>query len=235
MDDSSLLLRFILQDIETNEIQRLRVSELLLVWSDLIADWQAWEEAEDLSIFSCIREAISLNNRYTLKNFFVGEMPSPPAPPVPRRSIIEGIGSFVTEAFSQYPSAVWRASSSVRMLLHVSCPTYEVKEFKQSLVFAFSEAVFIRFKEIKSKPSSLWKPLLLALSSCYLCFPDIVEKTLLKVEHDGFTLFASALSFILTNKFEHNLSASSENKLAGSYLYLSSLHFNVEHLAAVGY
>lgn len=209
-----------MKDIETNGIQKLRVSELLLVWSHLIADWHAWEEAEDLSIFSCIKEAVSLNNKFSLRNFIGGEMPSPPAPPVRRHSIIEGIGSFVAEAFSQYPSAVWRASSCVHMLLHVPCQTCEEEEIKESLVLAFTDAAFSRFKEIKSKPGSLWKPLLLATSSCYLCYPDSVEIILQKVEHEGFRVFASALSFILTRKFEHSLSAGSEIKLAGSFVFM---------------
>lgn len=215
VDDSSTLLGFIIQYIaDSNIVLQLKISELLVAWSNLIADWNAWEEMEDLSIFKCIKEAVSLNNKFALKNFVVGQLPSPPAPPVPQRSIIEGIGLFVTEAFSQYPSAVWRASSCVHMLLHVTSYSLE-QDVKKSLAFSFSKAAFSRFRETKSKPCSLWKPLLLGISSCYLHFPDGVEKILETLEHEGFTVWVSALAFILTDKFEHKMSTESEIKLTG--------------------
>ncbi|KAA8527975.1 hypothetical protein F0562_035156 [Nyssa sinensis] len=213
IDDSSALLWFIMQDItESNAVKKLKISELIVVWADLIADWHAWEEMEDLSIFNCIKEVINLHRKFTLKNFIVGEMPSPPAPPVPRRSIIEGIGAFVSNAISQYPSATWRASSCVHVLLHV--PSYSFGEgVKQSLVIVFSQAAFSRFNEIRCNPCSLWKPLLLAISSCYLCYPDMVEKILEKGEQEGFTVWASALGFISSSRFKHGLSTESEIKL----------------------
>ncbi|XP_022844600.1 uncharacterized protein LOC111367768 isoform X2 [Olea europaea var. sylvestris] len=218
VDDSSTLLGFIIQYIaDSNIVLQLKISELLVAWSNLIADWNAWEEMEDLSIFKCIKEAVSLNNKFALKNFVVGQLPSPPAPPVPQRSIIEGIGLFVTEAFSQYPSAVWRASSCVHMLLHVTSYSLE-QDVKKSLAFSFSKAAFSRFRETKSKPCSLWKPLLLGISSCYLHFPDGVEKILETLEHEGFTVWVSALAFILTDKFEHKMSTESEIKLTGMTL-----------------
>ncbi|XP_059632005.1 importin beta-like SAD2 homolog [Cornus florida] len=214
IDDSSALLRFIMQSVtESNEIIKLKLSELIVVWADLIADWNAWEEMEDLAIFNCIKEVVSLQTKFALKNFFVGQMPSPPAPPVPKRSIIEGIGAFITEAMSQYPAATWRASSGVHMLLHVPSYSFEAEGVKESLVIAFSRAAFSRFRGIQSKPCSLWKPLLLTVSSCYLCYPDIVEKILEKDEHDGFTVWASALAFISSSRFEHGLSTESEIKL----------------------
>ncbi|KAL3505566.1 hypothetical protein ACH5RR_030948 [Cinchona calisaya] len=216
IDDSSTLLGFIMRDVaERKVIVELQIPELLLVWSNLIADWHAWEEMEDLAIFKCIKEAVSLNNKVSMKNFILGEMPSPPAPPVHQRSVIEGIGSFVTEAFYQYSSAVWRASACVQMLLHIPCYTTEGEEVRRSLVSAFSQAAFSRFRDSASNPCALWKPLLLAISSCYLCYSDIVEKVLEKTQHDGFTVFASTLAFILTSRFEHSLATCSEIKLAG--------------------
>lgn len=216
IDDSSALLRFIMQSITTsNELLKVKLSELLLVWADLIANWHAWEETEDLSIFNCIKDIVSLNQKIVLKNFILGEMPSPPAPPVMRQSIIEGIGGFISAAFSQYPSATWRASSCVHLLLHVPSYKFEAEGVRQSLVIAFSKAAFSRFGDIKSKPCSLWKPLLLAVSSCYLCYPDVVEKILEKDEHEGFAVWASALGLISSSKFEHGLSSESEMKLSG--------------------
>lgn len=214
IDDSSTLLLSILSSVTgSNVLLELKVSELLLVWADLIADWHAWEESEDLSVFDCIKEVVNLHSKYGVKNFLVRQMPSPPAPPVPQRSIVEGIGVFVSEAIVQYPSATWRACSCVHILLHAPIYSFETDGVKQSLAITFSKAAFSRFKEIQSKPRSLWKPLLLAISSCYLCYPDVVEGILEKVECGGFAIWASALVF-LTSSFESGLLAS-EIKLIG--------------------
>lgn len=199
-----------MQDVTETDIMKLNISELLLVWADLISDWHAWEEVEDLSIFKCIKEAVNLHTKFSLKNFI-----TPSDPPVPQRSIIEGISAFLSEAFLQYPSASFRASSCVHLLLHVPTYSFQGEGVKQSLVVSFSRAAFSRFREIKSKPSSLWKTFLLAISSCYLCYPDIVEKILEEEEREGFTVWALALAFISTSKFEHSLSTESEIKLAG--------------------
>lgn len=214
IDDSSALLRSIMRSITTyNELLELKVAELLVAWADSIANWHAWEEMEDLSIFECIKEVVNLHGKFGLKDFIVRGLPSPPVPPVPQRSIIEGIGAFVSTAIAEYPSATWRASSCVHVLLHVPSYSSEVESVKQSLVIAFSEAASSRFKAICSKPCSMWKPLLLTISSGYLCYPDIVERVLEKKEHTGFTNWASALGFIATSTFEHGPSAESEIKL----------------------
>lgn len=214
IDDSSALLRFIMQSItESSELLKFKVTDLLLVWANLIEIWHSWEETEDLSIFNCIKESVSLHQKFTLPNFIVGKMPSPPAPPVHRVSIAEAVGAFLSEAFSQYPSAVWRAFSCAHMLLHVPRYTQEAEAVKQSLVIAFTQAAFSRFKDIRSSPCSLWKPLLLALSSCYLVYPDIVEKILDRDETEGFTIWATALCSISSSTFESGLSLDSEIKL----------------------
>ncbi|KAK3190206.1 hypothetical protein Dsin_029767 [Dipteronia sinensis] len=213
IDDASTLLRSIMLAVsESNVIVELKLSELLLVWADLIADWHAWEETEDLSIFDCIEEVVSLHSKYGLKNFIVRQMPSPPAPPVPLQSIIEGIGAFLSEAIVQYPSATWRACACVHTLLHV--PNYsETEGVKQTLTIAFSRAAFSHFRRIQSKPCSLWKPLVLAISSCYLCYPDTVEGILKKEENGGFTIWGSALAYICSSSFEPGLSLETEIKL----------------------
>ncbi|KAI9195873.1 hypothetical protein LWI28_018945 [Acer negundo] len=213
IDDASTLLRSIMLAVsESNVIGELKLSELLLVWADLIADWHAWEETEDLSIFDCIEEVVSLHSKYGLKNFIVRQMPSPPAPPVPPQSIIEGISAFLSEAIVQYPSATWRACACVHTLLHV--PNYsETEGVKQTLTIAFSRAAFSHFRRIQSKPCSLWKPLVLAISSCYLCYPDIVEGILEKEENGGFTIWGSALAYICSSSFEPSLSLETEIKL----------------------
>ncbi|KAF5464846.1 hypothetical protein F2P56_014895 [Juglans regia] len=212
-DSSTLLLSIMLSVSGSNVLLELKVSELLLVWANLIADCYAWDESENLSIFDCIKDVVNLHSKYGLKNFLVGRMLSPPAPPVPQRSIIEGIGGFVSEAISQYPSATWRACSCVHILLHVPSYSFDADGVKQSLVIAFSRAAFCRFREIRSNPCSLWKPLLVAIASCYLCYPDVVEEILEKGECGGFTIWASALGFLLTSSYESGLSEKSEIKL----------------------
>jgi len=220
IEDLSTLLRSVMLSVDGNHlIQELKVSELLSVWSAMIAEWHAWEESEDLSIFDVIKEIVNLDGSCKLKNFLVKEIPPPPAPPVPERSIVEGIGTFVSEAIKQYPSATYRACSCVHALLH--CPTYsiETEGVKQSLAIVFSRAAFSRFVEVRSEPSSLWKPLLLAISSCYLCYPEIVEGIMEKGEDGGITIWASALCDVSSSSFEATgLTTESEMKLIGKYL-----------------
>lgn len=204
---------------ENHMMEELRVSELLSVWAEMIAEWHAWEESEDLSIFDVIKEIVNLDSRYRLKNFLVKEFPQPPAPPVPQSSIVERIGTFVSEAIKQYPSATYRACSCVHILLH--CPTYshETEDVKQSLAIAFSQAAFSRFTDIRSTPDSLWKPLLLAISSCYLCYPEIIEGVMEKGEEGGIAIWASALLNISSSSFEAaGLTTESETKLIGKCL-----------------
>ncbi|XP_010270925.1 PREDICTED: importin beta-like SAD2 homolog isoform X1 [Nelumbo nucifera] len=214
IDGASKLLLSILRSVsEAGMISELKISELLVAWADVIADWHAWEDVEDLSIFECIKEVVSLDRKYQLKNFLVQGIPSPPGPPVSQQSIIEGIGAFISEAISQYPSATWRACSCVHLLLHVPRFMLGSEGVKQSLAVTFSRAAFSRFKELQSKPCALWKPLLLAIASCYLCNPDIVEKILEKDVDKGFTVWVSSLGYICTSSFEPGLSAESEIKL----------------------
>ncbi|EXB80274.1 hypothetical protein L484_025130 [Morus notabilis] len=214
IDDASTLLRSTMLSVtESNEIQELKISELLLVWADMVADWHAWEESEDMSVFDCIQEVVDLQKKLGLKEFIARPVSSPPTPPVPGRSIIEGVGAFVSEAIRQYPSATWRACSCVHMLLHVPSYSTETEDIKQSLAITFSRAAFSRFKEIRSKPCPLWKPLLLAITSCYLCYPELVERILDKDENGGFTIWISALQYVCSSSYEPGLTMESEIKL----------------------
>ncbi|XVE82344.1 hypothetical protein DITRI_Ditri15bG0140800 [Diplodiscus trichospermus] len=230
IDHSSTLLRSIILSVTgSNVIIELKLSELLLVWADLISDWHAWEESEDMSVFDCIKEVVSLHSKYGLENFIVRQIPHAPAPPVPQRSIIEAISAFVSEAILQYPSATWRACSCVHLLLHVPTYSYETEGVKQSLAVVFSRAAFSRFRGVRSKPCSLWKPLLLAIASCYLSCPDVVEAILEKEEDGGFATWASALAFACTCSSEIVLSAKSEMKLM-----VMTLVKMIERLLGVG-
>ncbi|QCD80116.1 Armadillo-type fold [Vigna unguiculata] len=214
IENLSTLLQSVLLSVDGNHmIQELKVSELVSVWAEMIAEWHAWEESEDLSIFEVIKEIVNIDRRYRLNNFVVKDMPPPPAPPVPERSIIEGIGAFISEAIKQYPSATFRACSCVHILLH--CPTYspETEGVRQSLAVAFSQATISRLIEVQSTTGAIWKPLLLAISSCYLCYPDIVESILEKGKRGGIRIWASALSHICNTSSEPGLTAESEMKL----------------------
>ncbi|GKV06838.1 hypothetical protein SLEP1_g18666 [Rubroshorea leprosula] len=216
IDNSSTLLRLIILSVTgKNELLDLKLPELLLVWANLIADWHAWEESEDMSVFDCIKEVVSLHNKYGLKNFTTRELPPPPAPPVAERSIVESIAAFVSEAISQYPSATWRACSCVHILLHVPSYSFEIEAegVKKSLVISFSQAAFSRFIGVRSKPNPIWKPLLLAIASCYLCYPDTVEAILNKEENGGFGIWASFLACTRNISSEHDLLSKSEIKL----------------------
>nr|XP_043608591.1 importin beta-like SAD2 homolog [Erigeron canadensis] len=206
VDDSSTLLSFIISDVNENDVvKKQKVSKLLLVWADLISDWHDWEEEEDSSIFNCIKEAVYLHKRVNLMNFVIGS--------VGQRSIIEGICGFVSNAFSQSPSAIYRASSSVHLIIHHLTCSPEEQRRMHAVTTAFSQSAFSCFMQKQSKPSPLWKPLLLAISSCYLCYPEIVENALEADQHEGFRLWALALFSISTSKFEHGLSTESEIKL----------------------
>lgn len=174
----------------------LKVVDLLAVWARVIADWHGWEEVKDLPIFDCIKEIVNVQKTFALK-LFVKNLPSPPAPPVPGQSVVESIGAFVCEAIPQYSPATWRACACIDILLHLLSYPLEVEDVKQSLVVAFSQASMSRFREIQSKPCPLWKPLLLAISSCYLCYPEMVEMVLEKAEKGGFVIWASALNSYL--------------------------------------
>lgn len=213
IDDASMLLRSIVLSVTgSNEIQELKISELLFVWTDLIADWHAWEESEDMSVFDCIQEVVDLQNRYGLREFIAKPMLSPTSA-VPKHSIFEGIGAFVSEAILQYPSATWRACSCVHMLLHVPSYAIETEDVKQSMALSFSRAAFSRFKEVQSKPCSLWKPLLLAIASCYLCYPELVERMLDEDGDEGFAIWLSALQYVCSSSYEPGLTMESEIKL----------------------
>ncbi|KAD4385083.1 hypothetical protein E3N88_25251 [Mikania micrantha] len=207
LDDSSTLLTFIMSDVNENDaVQKLIVSKLLLAWASLISNWHGWEEEEDLSIFSCIKEASYLHKKVSLINFISGS--------TSQRSIIEGICGFVSNAFTQYPSVVHRASSSVHILLRLLTCSPEEEYIMHAVTASFTRAAFSSFKEKQSKHSPVWKPLLLAVCSCYLSYPEIVERTLEEDQHDGLRVWAVALCSISSIKFEHGLSNESEIKLA---------------------
>ncbi|KAK1315907.1 hypothetical protein QJS10_CPA05g00115 [Acorus calamus] len=172
LDDASVLLEFIMQFVtEMDDVKQLKIAELLLVWADMISDWDAWEEVEDIAIFHCIQEAVHLHEKYALSSFFPRKG-SASASSLPQGSIIEGFGAFISKAMSAYPSATLRACSCVHLLLHFPKFSFETECVKQSLAVAFTSAAFSRFKEIRDKPVAMWRPLLLDSSE-----DDVHEET----------------------------------------------------------
>lgn len=201
IDHFSKMLWFIaLASSNCNVAVELRLADLLVVWADLLASWNGWEESEDLSVFDCIEEVVSISTKYGFRSFLYRDMPSPPAMPVRPRSVVESIGSFVSKAILEYPSATRRACSCVHTLLHVPDYSSDIEGVRKSLAVVFSEAAFSHFLQLREKPCSLWRPLLLAISSCYISHPDVVECVLEKVVSGGFELWVSslALSYSLT-------------------------------------
>ncbi|KAK6913627.1 hypothetical protein RJ641_020948, partial [Dillenia turbinata] len=170
IDDSSTMLCSIMRSVTGRSmIAELSLSELLVIWANVIAEWHAWEELEDLLNFDCIKEVVNLDTKFGLENFLLKRLPPPPVPPC--------------------------------------------EDVKQALVIAFSRAAFSGFKEVQQKPNPLWKPLVLVLSSRYLCYPDIVIRFLDKDEEKGFGLWMSALAFIFTRSYEHSVLLELEIKL----------------------
>ncbi|RID63443.1 hypothetical protein BRARA_E02452 [Brassica rapa] len=196
IDHFSKMLWFIaLASTNCNVAVELRLADLLVVWADLLASWDGWEESEDLSVFDCIEEVVSISTKYGFRSFLYRDMPSPPAMPVRPRSVVESIGSFVSKAILEYPSATRRACSCVHTLLHVPDYSSDIEGVRKSLAVVFSEAAFSHFLQLREKPCSLWRPLLLAISSCYISHPDVVECVLEKVVSGGFELWVSSLAF----------------------------------------
>lgn len=208
IDDSSTLLAFIISNThEPDPVHNEKISNLLLSWAHQISNYNSWEEEEDSSIFNCIKEAAYLHKKTPITNFILKSTSQP--------SVIEGIRTFVSTAFSQYPSVIYRAASSVHILLHLS--TYNINSDEEivmrELSTDFTRSAFSCFREKQSKKSPLWKPLLLAICSCYLCYPDVVESTLEKEHDDGFKMWARALCSVSSSEFEHGLTTESEIKL----------------------
>ena len=61
LSDASFLLAPILRHTQSlAEVVSMRIDSLLRVWANLVADWSAWDEHKDESVFDCIDELIDL-------------------------------------------------------------------------------------------------------------------------------------------------------------------------------
>ncbi|EFJ18902.1 hypothetical protein SELMODRAFT_112168 [Selaginella moellendorffii] len=180
LNDASVILGCLVKHTsDSSDMTRLKIERLVQVWADSIADWNAWDEEEDLAVFDAMEEIIAFNARCPLQQFCVAETPLPPAPPVPPRSILEGMAAFVSSGMeSAYAAATWRACRLSHTLLHSTSVSFEGEAAVKLLVCRFTEAAFGRLTELSSFNVPLAKPLILVISSCYVGLPDIVEKVL---------------------------------------------------------
>lgn len=61
LSDASVLLAAILRYTrDSTSAATMKIEALLHVWANLVADWNAWEEEEDESVFDSIEEAVAL-------------------------------------------------------------------------------------------------------------------------------------------------------------------------------
>ncbi|KAL4188284.1 hypothetical protein AMTRI_Chr09g23180 [Amborella trichopoda] len=100
------------------------------------------------------------------------ELSAPPAPPISKRSIIEGIDAFISEAMEGYHAETWRACFYAH----------------QALAIVFCKASFSRSLDIRSKPVALRKPFLLVIAARYIYCPGYIKKVLEKDEDEGLTV-----------------------------------------------
>uniref|UniRef100_A0ACD6AN67 Uncharacterized protein n=1 Tax=Avena sativa TaxID=4498 RepID=A0ACD6AN67_AVESA len=214
VNDASLLLEFIMKSVTSmEEITHMKIFELVATWADIIACWDSWEEMEDQGIFNAIKEAVSFHQRFDSSGFFMKMFPSQSANGS-QSSVIGRVSSFVTRAISAYPSATWRACSCIHTLLHAPDFSLGAGDARMTLAVNFGEASFSYFKSVSDSPAGIWKPLVLAISSCYICYPDAIEQVLCKDDGNGYTVWASALAQVSSSLFTPALSSVSEIKLA---------------------
>lgn len=237
LNEASVLICSILKYAnEPESVIRHKIEALLQVWADLIAEWSAWEEDEDLAVFEAIQEAIILNEKCQLKNFIMAVVPPPPAPPVAPRSIVEGIATFISSAIElAYSAATWRACFLAHSLLHVPKFSFQSEGIRNALVIRFAQASYSRFKQLKSRSVPLGKPLLLVIAACYLCFPSSVQKVLLEGKDgmdpgNGFLKWAESLAYLAQDSSEPGLTLESEIKLV-----VMTLVKVLEHLLALAF
>ncbi|RLM58078.1 uncharacterized protein C2845_PM18G13230 [Panicum miliaceum] len=214
VNDASVLLEFVMRSVTCmEETARMKVFELVPIWADTIANWDSWEEMEDQEVFNTIKEAINFHQRFDLTGSFLKMLPSL-SENGSQSSVIGRVSNFVTRAIAAYPSATWRACSCIHTLLHAPNFSLGTEDARKAIAVSFAQAAFSRFKSISDSPAGIWKPLLLAISSCYICYPDAIEQVLNNYDGNGYTIWASALAQVSSSSFSPGLSSESEIKLA---------------------
>ncbi|PUZ45866.1 hypothetical protein GQ55_8G258700 [Panicum hallii var. hallii] len=214
VNDASVLLEFVMRSVTCmEETARMKVFELVPIWADTIANWDSWEEMEDQEVFNTIKEAINFHQRFDLTGSFLKMLPSL-SENGSQSSVIGRVSNFVTRAIAAYPSATWRACSCIHTLLHAPNFSLGTEDARKAIAVSFAQAAFSRFKSISDSPAGIWKPLLLAISSCYICYPDAIEQVLNNYDGNGYTIWASALAQVSSSSLSPGLSSESEIKLA---------------------
>jgi hypothetical protein len=231
VNDASMLLEFIMRSVTcVEEATTMRVFELVAIWADTIAYWDSWEEMEDQGVFNTIKEAINFHQRFDLTGFFLKMLPSL-SENESQSSVIGWVSNFVTRAIAAYPSATWRACSCIHSLLHGPNFSLGTEDARKPLAVSFAQAAFSRFKSVSDSPDGIWKPLLLAISSCYLCYPAAIEQVLCNCDTNGYVIWTSALAQISSTSFSPGLSSASEIKLVGKKLCTDHCNIFFCHLA----
>ncbi|KAF8644970.1 hypothetical protein HU200_066275 [Digitaria exilis] len=214
VNDVSVLLEFVMRSVTCmEEAASMKVFELVPIWADTIANWDSWEEMEDQGVFNTIKEAINFHQRFDLTGFFL-KMLSSQSENASLSSVIGRVSNFVTRAISVYPSATWRACSCIHMLLHAPNFSLGTEDARKAIAVSFARTAFSHFESISDSPAGIWKPLLLAISSCYICYPDAIEQVLNSYDDNGYATFASSLAQVSSSSFSSGLSSESEIKLA---------------------
>uniref|UniRef100_A0A0E0F8T5 Importin N-terminal domain-containing protein n=1 Tax=Oryza meridionalis TaxID=40149 RepID=A0A0E0F8T5_9ORYZ len=214
VNDASILFEFIMRSITSmEETASMKVFELVAIWADIIACWDSWEEMGDQGIFNTIKEAVNFHQNFDSTGFFLKILPSR-SENSSQSSVISWVSSFITRAIEAYPSATWRACSCMHTLLHTPNFSHGAEDTRMILAVSFAQAAFSRFKSVSDSPSGIWKPLILVISSCYICYPDAIEQVLRKYDSNGYAIWASALAQISSSSFNPGLSSESEIKLA---------------------
>lgn len=204
INDASMLLSLIIQFTDSpREARKFKVKELLAVFADIIADYHAWEEIEDQGIFNTIKEAIYLGNKFDLNSNTIITS-----------SFIEGVSDFVSEGINAYTLATMRACTCVHLLLHVPEILVQNDPLRQTIAVQFASAAFLRLKELSDKKAEVGSALILVISSCYLLYPECIERTLEQRVSGGSFFWASKLASISRS----NISTDTEVKLAGILL-----------------
>eukprot|EP00252_Welwitschia_mirabilis_P026873 TRINITY_DN8982_c0_g1_i1.p1 TRINITY_DN8982_c0_g1~~TRINITY_DN8982_c0_g1_i1.p1 ORF type:complete len:655 (-),score=197.07 TRINITY_DN8982_c0_g1_i1:231-2138(-) len=221
LNDASVLLRLLMKYTTDQEcFTRYKVQALLQVWADLIAEWKAWEEEEDIAVFEAIHQASTLNEKIQMEEFIVSTVPPPPAPPIAPRSIAEGIAQFTVLAIElAYSAAAWRACYISHSLLHLPNFSCESEGLRRTLAIRFTQAAYARYQKLRSTTVPLAKPLLLVIAACYLHYPGAAEKVLVEENEskdsvNGFLKWAEAFVCLVKGNSELALTLESEFKLA---------------------
>eukprot|EP00250_Pteridium_aquilinum_P033256 c5372_g1_i1 orf=217-3513(+) len=220
-DASALLVVMLKYAKEADLIVKWRIEEILRAWSDLIAEWSAWEEEEDLAVFDAIKEIVLLQGRFPLRQFTIAPIPPPPALPVQPRSILEGITTFISSGIeTAYSAATWRACRLGHALLHVSRMSFESEEITPVLAVRFTRVAIQRFMQLSSSKVPLAKPLVLLIAMCYVCSPNAAAKALSEKEESRSPLLAwgEALADLTLSVEGPELALESELKLTVAVL-----------------